>query len=114
MMHQLAMFNIGNWEWLVILIVGLLLFGRRLPEVGRSVGKTIVEFKKGVKGIEDEIDAESRQAQARRNELSRSEPAPSPSNSPATPALRADERSIAHGDATPYNTAAEQQKSSHT
>lgn len=46
----------GGWEWLLILVIGLLLFGRRLPEVGRSLGRSIVEFKKGVKGIEDEID----------------------------------------------------------
>jgi len=49
----------GGWEWILILLVALLLFGKRLPEVGRSVGKAIVEFKKGVKGIEEEIEAES-------------------------------------------------------
>ncbi len=47
--------NIGTTEVIVILVIALLLFGRRLPEVGRSLGKGIVEFKKGVKGIEDEI-----------------------------------------------------------
>ena len=30
-------------------------FGRKLPEVGRSIGKTVVEFKKGVGGLEDEV-----------------------------------------------------------
>jgi sec-independent protein translocase protein TatA len=49
----------GSWEWLVILGIALLIFGRRLPEVGRSLGKGIVEFKKGIKGIEDEIESES-------------------------------------------------------
>ncbi len=33
------------------------LFGKRLPEVARSIGKGIVEFKKGVRGIEDEVDS---------------------------------------------------------
>jgi len=42
-------------QWGVILIVGLLLFGKRLPEVGRSIGKGIVEFKKGLQGIEEEV-----------------------------------------------------------
>ena len=49
----------GGWEWIVILLIGLLIFGRRLPEVGRSIGKSIVEFKRGVKGIHEEIEAES-------------------------------------------------------
>lgn len=52
----------GTTEWIIILIIGLLIFGRRLPEVGRSLGKGITEFKKGIKGIEDDIDVESEQA----------------------------------------------------
>ena len=40
---------------LVILIIALLIFGKRLPEVARSLGKGVVEFKKGMTGIEDEI-----------------------------------------------------------
>lgn len=51
--------NIGAMELIIILAIGLLLFGRRLPEIGRSVGKAIVEFKKGVKGVEDEIESGS-------------------------------------------------------
>ncbi len=46
----------GGWEWIVILVVALLIFGKRLPDVMRSLGKGIVEFKKGVKGIEDDVD----------------------------------------------------------
>lgn len=49
----------GHMEWVILLVIGLLLFGKRLPEVGRSVGRSIVEFKKGIKGIEDEIDTAS-------------------------------------------------------
>ena len=59
-METLALFQgIGQWELLIILAIGLLLFGRRLPEVGRSLGKGIVEFKRGLKGIEDDIESES-------------------------------------------------------
>jgi sec-independent protein translocase protein TatA len=43
-------------QWLIIAMFGLLLFGKRLPEVGRSLGKGIVEFKKGLKGVEEEIE----------------------------------------------------------
>ena len=49
----------SGWEWMALVVIGLLVFGRRLPEVGRSVGKSIVEFKKGIKGIEQEIEEES-------------------------------------------------------
>ena len=49
----------GGYEWIILLILGLLIFGRRLPEVGRSLGKSIVEFKKGIRNIEDEIETES-------------------------------------------------------
>lgn len=55
--HTLAFLqNLSPWELLLILMVGLLFFGRRLPEVGRSLGKGIVEFKKGLKGIDDEVE----------------------------------------------------------
>lgn len=49
--------SVGPQEMIVLLILGVLLFGRRLPEIGRSVGKGIVEFKKGLKGVEDEFEA---------------------------------------------------------
>lgn len=47
------MFGIGPQEMLVVGVIALLLFGNRLPEVARSLGKGIVEFKKGIKGIEE-------------------------------------------------------------
>src|SRR5438067_7631508 len=40
---------------LLLLVIGILLFGNRLPEIGRSLGKGLVEFKKGLKGLEDEV-----------------------------------------------------------
>ena len=51
-----AFFNLGAQEMIILLIIGVLLFGRKLPEVGRYLGKGIVEFKKGIKGLEDELD----------------------------------------------------------
>jgi TatA/E family protein of Tat protein translocase len=41
------------------MIIALLLFGRRLPEVARNLGKGVVEFKKGLKGIDDDIEHSS-------------------------------------------------------
>jgi sec-independent protein translocase protein TatA len=46
----------GWQELLIVMIIALLLFGKRLPEVARNLGKGIVEFKKGVRGIEDEVN----------------------------------------------------------
>jgi len=46
----------GGWEWMVILIVALLLFGRRLPEIARSLGKSLTEFKKGLSEGQNAID----------------------------------------------------------
>ncbi len=58
--HTLAFLaNLGWPEILIIGIVMLLLFGRRLPEVGRSLGQGIVEFKKGLKDVTDDIKQES-------------------------------------------------------
>ncbi len=55
-----AFFSPGPMEMMIIGVIAVLLFGKRLPEVGRSLGKGIVEFKKGVSGIEDEVDTATR------------------------------------------------------
>ena len=52
----LGMFGIGSYELLVFAVIALLLFGNRLPSVMRSMGRGIVEFKKGVQGIEDDVN----------------------------------------------------------
>jgi sec-independent protein translocase protein TatA len=44
---------------LIVAIIALLLFGDRLPEVMRSVGKGVAEFKKGLRGIESAMEAAS-------------------------------------------------------
>ncbi len=65
-MHTLAFLHMpGGWEWLIILGIGLLLFGKRLPDVGRSLGRSIVEFKRGVRDIQSEIDSEAAPGPAR-------------------------------------------------
>ena len=57
-MNPLAFFlpNLGPMEMLLVAGVCLLFFGNRLPSVMRSLGKSVTEFKKGVSGIEDDID----------------------------------------------------------
>ncbi|MBI1371829.1 MAG: twin-arginine translocase TatA/TatE family subunit [Phycisphaera sp.] len=51
----------GGWEWIILLVIALLIFGKRLPEVGKSLGKGIVEFKKGLKNVKDEMDEVDRE-----------------------------------------------------
>lgn len=49
------MFSPGAVQMLIVAVIALLLFGNRLPQVMRSLGRGVTEFKKGVNGIEDEI-----------------------------------------------------------
>jgi len=50
----IAFVGFGPMEFLIVAVIILLLFGNRLPSVMRSMGKGIVEFKKGVNEIEDD------------------------------------------------------------
>ncbi len=47
--------NMGFWDWVIILGIVLIFFGGRLPDVARSLGKSISLFKKGLKEGEDEL-----------------------------------------------------------
>lgn len=63
--HYLAFWTPGPLELAIIAIVALLLFGRRLPEIARNVGKSMTEFKKGLneaKETKDEIVNDVRKA----------------------------------------------------
>ena len=57
MTPQLAFMGLGTVELMIVAGVILLLFGSRLPKVMRSLGEGIVEFKRGVQGVEDDSHA---------------------------------------------------------
>lgn len=55
-------FSPGPQEMLIVGIIALLLFGKRLPEVARNLGKGFSEFKKGMQNAQDEIRTASSSA----------------------------------------------------
>jgi sec-independent protein translocase protein TatA len=51
--------NMGTGEWIVALAVALLLFGsKKLPQLARSIGKSVNEFKNGLSEVKDKIQDE--------------------------------------------------------
>lgn len=52
------MFGFGVWELLILFGIILLLFSSRLPSAARSLGQSVIEFKKGFKGLENSSDDE--------------------------------------------------------
>ncbi len=73
----------GWAEILVILFIGLLLFGKRLPDVARSLGTSIVEFKKGMRDMKTDID-QAGNDRDRRMEGSSAAPLPRSSEPPSS------------------------------
>ena len=59
----------GGWEWVVILIVALLLFGKRLPEVARGIGKSLTEFKKGLREGQDAVDDVTKEVKKTKDDI---------------------------------------------
>ena len=51
--------GLGFLEFAVLAMIGVLIFGRRLPEVGKNLGKSIVEFKKGLASAGEPVSGEA-------------------------------------------------------
>ena len=76
--------NVGPWELILLVVVLLLVFGsRRLPEIGRSVGKGMREFKQSVTGKDEEPELEDEQEPARADGDARSRKRTSSPSAPA-------------------------------
>ena len=88
----LGFFNIGGYEWLIILIIALLLFGRRLPEVMRGLGGGVREFRKGIDGATgDDERPESKPRLEEDRKPNPVEPTRSGESEPAKPAESSDD-----------------------
>lgn len=55
-MLAMGLFGFGPGELIIFFVLGLVIFGSRLPSVGKNLGKSIIEFKRGIKGVQDEIE----------------------------------------------------------
>ena len=80
--------SIGMPELIIIFVIALIIFGpRKLPELGRSLGKSINEFKRASNELKNTLDEEIRVEETRSAERQR---APEP----ARPLRRADEHGV--------------------
>lgn len=53
--------NIRGWEWIIILVIILLLFGgKKIPELMKGVGKGVASFKDGLNEVKKEIEDDSK------------------------------------------------------
>jgi sec-independent protein translocase protein TatA len=81
--------SVGMPELIVILVIALMVFGpKRLPELGRSLGQTINEFKKGANALRDSVEAEIERDNQRQQSTAAAAPVP-PVSQPGTEARKA-------------------------
>jgi sec-independent protein translocase protein TatA len=69
-------------EIVIVLVLGLLLFGSRLPQVGRSLGRSLAEFKRGLRGLEHELDTAEKEAERQLDEEEKATERGAPALSP--------------------------------
>jgi sec-independent protein translocase protein TatA len=51
------MFGLGIPELLLVLLLGLFLFGHKMPSLARSLGRSLTELKRGAQSVTDEVQS---------------------------------------------------------
>ena len=75
--------SIGTMELVVILVIALMVFGpRKLPELGRSIGKSLGEFKRASNDLRHTLEDEIHVEEQAGRETAKPAPAPSPAPAP--------------------------------
>ena len=65
----LPLFGIQGWEWVIIALVVILLFGgKKIPELMRGLGKGIKSFKEGMKSVQEEVDEIKKDIESEKSE----------------------------------------------
>jgi sec-independent protein translocase protein TatA len=85
------MFGLNPMELIIVGIVAVLLFGSRLPSVARSLGKSMTEFKKGMHGIEDELNSSASSRPKRVHEIDDRDEATAPKFEPPVSEPKSDQ-----------------------
>jgi len=67
--QYLAFWTPGPMEMIIIAIIALLVFGKRLPEIARGLGKSLTEFKRGVNEIQEDTDDFAKNAKNFSNDI---------------------------------------------
>jgi sec-independent protein translocase protein TatA len=79
---------LGGWEWIIVILAVLLLFGaKKIPELAKGLGTGIKEFKKATREVTDEIQSAATDTPppAKPTTNGQSHPSPAPSQSSIPP-----------------------------
>jgi len=96
--------SIGMPEMIIILVIALIVFGpRKLPELGRSLGRSINEFKKASNELRSTLEDEIR-VEERKDQHVKAEAEPKPSLTAPVPGSDADLASRSHAETVTRNT----------